>query len=84
MDEFKQYFYKYTVSYYEVVDDNRELRTVSGLAFGSTFNDVCTKITNYFGEDTIEDLKIEFVSDCGVLEEDDLSDLFNISSNTKG
>lgn len=81
MQDVEQYFYKYTVLYYVEVDKKPELKTVSGLAFGKTFNEVCNKLTDYFGEDTIEEMKIEFANDCDVLEEDELIELFNFKKN---
>lgn len=81
MDKIKQYFYKYIVTYSEDIDGNCELRTVTGLTFGKTFNEACAKLTDYFGEDRIEDMKIELVSDCNVLEEDELADLFDLKKN---
>ena len=80
----KQYFYKYTVKYYEYIDDKPELKTASGLTFGSTFNDVCAKITDYFGEESLEDIKIEFASDCDVLEDFEIAELFNTEMEDNG
>lgn len=81
MQDVEQYFYKYTVVCYVKVDEKPELKTVSGLTFGKTFNEVCNKLTDYFGEDTIEEMKIEFANDCDVLEEDELIELFNFKKN---
>ena len=81
MQDVEQYFYKYTVVYYVEIDEKPELKTVTGLTFGKTFNEVCDKLTDYFGEDTIEEMKIEFANDCDVLEEDELIELFNFKKN---
>jgi len=83
MNETEQYFYKYTVVYYVENDEKSTLKTVSGITFGKTFNEVCDKLTDYFGEDVIEEMKIEFASDCDVLEEEEIYELFNTESKNK-
>lgn len=83
MSEGKQYFYKYTIVYYTEIDEQPTLKTVSGITFGKTFNEVCDKLTDYFGEDTIEEMKIEFASDCDVLEESEIIELFSTSPETQ-
>lgn len=77
MDMVEEYFYKYIVTYCEELDGSYKLKTVTGLTFGKTFNEVCAKLTDYFGEDQIEDLRIEFAGDCDVLEESEIAELFN-------
>lgn len=83
MQDVEQYFYKYTVVHYTETNGESKLKTVSGLTFGKTFNEVCNKIIDYFGEDTIEEMKIEFASDCDVIEEDELSELFDIKKDNQ-
>ena len=83
MSEVKQYFYKYTIVYYTEIDEQSTLKTVSGITFGKTFNEVCEKLTDYFGEDAIEEMKIEFASDCDVLEESEINELFSTSPETQ-
>lgn len=82
MEKNEQFFYKYIVTFCEIINDEPKLRTVSGLTFGANFNEACEKITDYFGENVIEELKIEFVSDCDMLEEDEVLELFNTKSET--
>ena len=76
MQEIEQCFYKFTVVFYTETNGNPELQTTSGLTFGRTFNEVCEKLTDYFGEDAIEEMKIEFASDCDVLETGEILELF--------
>ena len=83
MDKIEQYFYKYTITYSEDINGEPELRTVTGLTFAKTFNEACAKLTDYFDEERIEEMKIEFVSDCDVIEEDELAELFNIKEKSK-
>lgn len=83
MDKIEQYFYKYTVTYYEEIDGKHELKTAVGLTFGSTFNEVCAKITDYFGEESLEYIKIEFASDCDILEDFEIAELFNVKEEEK-
>ena len=40
-------------------------------------------VQDYFDEDRIEEMKIEFVSDCDVLEEDELIELFKMKEKSK-
>lgn len=83
MDKVEQYFYKYTVTYYEEIDGKHELKTASGLTFGQTFNEACAKITDYFDEESLEDIKIEFASDCDVIEDFEIAELFNETAEEK-
>lgn len=83
MDKIEQYFYKYTVTYSEDINGEPELRTVTGLTFAKTFKEACAKLTDYFGDDRIEEMKIEFVSDCDVIEENELSELFKMKEESK-
>ena len=82
MEKNEQYFYKYTVQYCDELNDYK-WRTVRGLTFGRTFNEACAKITDYFGEDVIEELKIVCVSDCDMMDEDDLMKLFEEDNDEK-
>lgn len=77
MGESEQYFYKYTVSHHSECDGSYKLTTEIGLTFGKTFNEVCNKLIDYFGEETIEKIEIEIISDCDVLEESELMNFFN-------
>ena len=83
MNKIEQYFYKYTVTYYEEIDGKHELKTASGLTFGQTFNEACAKITDYFGEELLEDIKIEFASDCDIIEDFEIAELFHETSGEK-
>lgn len=76
MQEIEQYFYKYTVTHCAEIDGDYHLKTTTGLTFGKTFNEVCSKLTDHFGEDEIEDMKIEFAGDCDVLEKYEIDELF--------
>ena len=78
MDKIEQNFYKYTVRYYEEIDGKHELKTASGLTFGKNFNEACAKIIDYFGEESLEDIKIEFASDCDVIEDFEIAELFKM------
>lgn len=76
--EIKEFFYKYKVTYYEEMQDGKhQLLTTTGLTFGETFNEACAKIIDYFGEEQIEHLEVDAVSDCDVIESDELKELFS-------
>ena len=78
----KTYFYKYTVTYYEEIDEkNYELRTVSGVVTAKTFNSACDKLTDYYGENQIEKMSIEFIEDMDVIEWDELKSHFEKTEN---
>ena len=82
MQEVEQYFFKYTVTHYIEVNGDFHPKITTGLTFGKTFNEACSKLTDYFGEDQIDDLKIELAGDCDVLEDDELKELFDDVSDT--
>lgn len=76
----KTYFYKYTVTYYEEIDEkNYELKTVSGVIAAKTFNGACDKLTDYYGEDSIEKMSMEFIEDMDIIEWDELKSNFEKS-----
>ena len=76
------YFYKYTVTYYEEIDEkNYELRTVSGVVTAKTFNSACDKLTDFYGENQIEKMSIEFIEDMDVIEWDELKSNFEKKEN---
>ena len=78
----KTYFYKYTVTYYEEIDEkNYELKTVSGVVTAKTFNSACDKLTDYYGENQIEKMSIEFIEDMDVIEWDELKSNFEKKEN---
>lgn len=78
----KTYFYKYTVTYYEEIDEkNYERRTVSGVVAAKTFNSACDKLTDYYGETQIEKMSIEFIEDIDVIEWDELKSNFEKKEN---
>lgn len=77
MQEIEQHFYKYEVTHCMEINGDYHLKTTTGLTFGKTFNEVCNKLTDYFGEDEIEEMKIELAGDCDVLEEYELKELFD-------
>ena len=76
------YFYKYTVTYYEEIDEkNYELKTVSGVVTAKTFNSACDKLTDFYGENQIEKMSIEFIEDMDVIEWDELKSNFEKDEN---
>ena len=76
------YFYKYTVTYYEEVDEKDfELKTASGVVAAKTFNSACDKLTDYYGEESIEKMNIEFIEDMDVIEWDELQSNFEKTEN---
>ena len=76
MSKITKYFYKYEVNHCEVIDDKHQMVTTTGITFGKTFNEACAKVTDYFGEDSIDDIKLEFIDSCDVLELSELQELF--------
>jgi hypothetical protein len=66
-------FFKYTVTRYDDLSENQnKLETVTGITCAADFCDACFKITEYFGDATIENLSIVFIEDCAVMTEEDI------------
>jgi hypothetical protein len=70
-------FFKYSVKFteeYEHYEFKTELRT--GVVCAKSFRDAMYKITDYYGDENIEDVRIEFMEDLDILEIDDIMGYF--------
>ena len=70
-------FYKYTVKFTEEYEHNEfktEIRT--GVVCAKSFRDAMYKISDYYGEENIEDVRIEFMEDLDILEINDIIGYF--------
>ena len=62
-------FFKYTVKFTEEYEHNEfktEVRT--GILCAKSFRDAMYKITDYYGDENIEDVRIEFLEDLDIME----------------
>jgi hypothetical protein len=59
------YLYFYEIKYYDEFE--AKILTRQGATFGDTYNDAVTHIINYYGENNIEILKMEYVSESSIL-----------------
>ena len=62
-------FFKYTVKFTEEYENNEfktEIRT--GILCAKNFRDAMYKITDYYGDENIEDVRIEFLEDLDIME----------------
>ena len=70
-------FFKYAVKFTEEYDHNEfktEIRT--GVVCAKSFRDAMYKITDYYGDENIEDVRIEFLEDIDIVEFDELRTYF--------
>ena len=70
-------FFKYTVKFTEEYDHNEfktEVRT--GILCAKNFRDAMYKVTDYYGDENIEDVRIEFLEDIDILEFKDVMEHF--------
>ena len=70
-------FFKYAVQFTEEYDHNEfktEVRT--GVVCAKNFRDAMYKITDYYGDENIEDVRIEFIEDIDIVEFDELRTYF--------
>ena len=66
-------FFKYAVKFTEEYKNNEfktEVRT--GVVCAKSFRDAMYKISDYYGEESIEDVRIEFMEDIDILEINDI------------
>ena len=62
-------FFKYTVKFTEEYDHNEfktEIRT--GIVCAKNFRDAMYKVSDYYGDENIEDVRIEFIEDLDIME----------------
>jgi uncharacterized protein with FMN-binding domain len=59
---------------YEHNEFKTEVRT--GIVCAKNFNDAMYKITDYYGDENIEDVRIEFIEDIDIVEFDELRTYF--------
>lgn len=70
-------FFKYAVKFSEEYENNEfktEIRT--GVVCAKNFRDAMYKITDYYGDENIEDVRIEFLEDIDIVEFDELKTYF--------
>ena len=70
-------FFKYAVKFTEEYDHNEfktEVRT--GVVCAKNFRDAMYKISDYYGDENIEDVRIEFMEDLDILEIDEIVGYF--------
>ena len=70
-------FFKYAVKFTEEYENNEfktEIRT--GIVCAKSFRDAMYKITDYYGDENIEDVRIEFLEDIDIVEFDELRTYF--------
>ena len=70
-------FFKYAVKFTEEYENNEfktEVRT--GVVCAKNFRDAMYKITDYYGDENIEDVRIEFLEDIDSVEFDELRTYF--------
>lgn len=70
-------FFKYAVKFTEEYEHNEfktEVRT--GVVCAKNFRDAMYKITDYYGDENIEDVRIEFLEDIDIVEFDELKTYF--------
>ena len=70
-------FFKYAVQFTEEYDHNEfktEVRT--GVVCAKNFRDAMYKISDYYGDENIEDVRIEFMEDLDILEIDEIMGYF--------
>ena len=62
-------FFKYTVKFTEEYQHNEfktEIRT--GIVCAKNFRDAMYKVSDYYGDENIEDVRIEFIEDLDIME----------------
>lgn len=70
-------FFKFTVKFTEEYEHNEfktEIRT--GVTVAKNFRDAMYKITDYYGDENIEDVRIEFLEDIDIMEINELVGYF--------
>ena len=70
-------FFKYTVKFTEEYDHNEfktEIRT--GIVCAKNFRDAMYKVSDYYGDENIEDVRIEFLEDLDIIEFKDIQGYF--------
>lgn len=70
-------FFKYAVKFTEEYEHNEfktEVRT--GVVCAKNFRDAMYKITDYYGDENIEDVRIEFIEDIDIMEFNELREYF--------
>lgn len=77
MSKAKLCFFKYAVKFTEEYEHNEfktEIR--NGVICAKSFKDAMYKISDYYGEESIEDVRIEFMEDLDILEIDEIMGYF--------
>jgi hypothetical protein len=70
-------FYKYAVKFTEEYENNEFKTEVRpGVVCAKNFRDAMYKISDYYGDENIEDVRIEFMEDIDILEIDEIMGYF--------
>lgn len=70
-------FFKYAVKFMEEYDHNQfKTKVRTGVVCAKNFKDAMYKISNYYGDENIEDVRLEFMDDIDIFEIEEIMEYF--------